>query len=125
MVICRWRPLTPEFSVMDFDFSKPPGDILSNSLCPRSGPEAGTWADAVGMSSTGTCHAVVMWLEYDLCDGVPPVSCGPGGAGMHHHRQMVWFLEGEAQCRAGESRLTVAAGFEEEGCELSVRFQVS
>lgn len=110
---------------MGFDFDQPCTSVASRKLRPKAGANAGESVDAVSIITGGTCHAVIMWLELDLCDGVPAVSCGPSGVGMHYHRQMVWFLEEEATCKGGEELRALMAEFEPEECALSVRFEVS
>jgi len=68
-----WKPLTAEFQVMSLDFSHPPPSEMSVGTGYGLGvggeeySEVGSGSgSSVEFVCDGTCHAVVMWLDWCL-----------------------------------------------------------
>ncbi|MFI6507445.1 50S ribosomal protein L11 methyltransferase [Streptosporangium sp. NPDC050855] len=82
----RHRLLGDPFPLFDFDFRT--GECERERVVPAP------------VTADGTCHAIVMWFELDLAEGIT-LSNGPEDHGTHW-RQAVQTFERPLPCRAGE-----------------------
>ena len=74
-----WKPLTAKFQVMSLDFSQPPPAEVSVGADSALGAGVEEGSEVAGGSEStvdfvceGTCHAVVMWLDWSLDRCQPP-----------------------------------------------------
>ena len=110
-----WRPLTPAFRVMALDFSSPPPPTIE--------AEAERGAVAAEFDTLGTCHAVVMWLDWQL-DREVCVSCAPKTAEVDAHKQVVYFLPSGVPVQPGQALRLRGATLDMQECELAAAFYV-
>eukprot|EP00057_Strongylocentrotus_purpuratus_P017614 XP_011672088.1 PREDICTED: protein arginine N-methyltransferase 7 [Strongylocentrotus purpuratus] len=115
------RPLTQQFELMTFDFSKaiPEEKLVRNGV--------------IDFSSRGTCHGIALWMEYDLDEtttistGLQEDITGSGDGRLvwdMHSKQGVHFIKSNPEVKEDES-LNFEVTFNPSSGNLHFNFEVN